>query len=336
MEKSKETKVIHDRHDRGYKLLFSFYQIFQQLMEGYVAEPWTAQLDYTQSQRIDKTFIMEGFEKQESDILFKVPLLGESDKNIFLYVLIEHQSTVDFNMPFRILSYLVAVWREFYNNQDPNKVRQKEFRFPPVFPIVLYNGKEKWTASSSMREIVDQGIRFGEFTPNVRYHLIDIPRLNPEDLEKNGNSLAGAFLLEGDISAKDFKGVLKKALLYILKDATEEVAKAFKEWILYLFSKNITEAELDQIVQEIISKTKNNKEIGTMLEMMPEKLMNLGAQKENQKNIIQLLEIRIEPVSENTKKAIQKITDEKKLNQLFAIAAKAEKMGCVTHFFGFC
>ena len=124
MKKSTQDPADHDLYDRGYKLIFSFYQVFQQLMEGYVPEEWTSRLDYANSQKIDKSFIMKGFKKQESDILYKVPLIGEPKKEIFLYVLIEHQSTVDFAMPFRVLCYLVEIWRDFYKNKKKKDSHQ--------------------------------------------------------------------------------------------------------------------------------------------------------------------------------------------------------------------
>jgi predicted transposase YdaD len=98
-----EAQGPHDVHDRGYKLLLSFSKMFQQLIEGYVDADWKSRLDYSRSQRLDKTFILKGLEKQESDVLYQVPLRGEPGKEVYLYVLIEHQSTVDYSLAFRIL-----------------------------------------------------------------------------------------------------------------------------------------------------------------------------------------------------------------------------------------
>ena len=330
MKKSQQNSNVHDLHDRGYKLLFSVYQNFQQLMEGFVDKSWTSRLDYLHSQKIDKSFIMKGFKKQETDILYKIPLLGEPDKEIFLYVLIEHQSSVDFAMPFRVLCYLVEIWRDFYKNSDPNETRQKEFRFPPVFLIVLYNGKEKWTASSSMREIVEHSELFGDFIPNICYHLIDIPRLDKEKLKEIGTALSGAFLIDGNIAVEEFEEIFKQGLSLIFENVSEEIGKLFHEWLITVFQGQTNEDALKRIIEEIASKSGNKKEIRNMLELMPQKLRDLGKQEEAREKIAQLLEIRIGPVSEATKKELQKITEKAKLEKLFVLSAKVEKMSDFT------
>jgi len=44
-------------HDSGYKLLFSKKTIFRQLMETFVDEPWVSEVDFSQAETIDKSFI---------------------------------------------------------------------------------------------------------------------------------------------------------------------------------------------------------------------------------------------------------------------------------------
>jgi len=279
---TEEEKWPHDIHDRGYKLLFSFTKIFQQLIEGYVEGDWKSRLDYGKSQRIDKTFILKGLEKEESDILYKVPLLGEKEKEIFLYVLIEQQSTVDYSLAFRVLLYLVDIWTEVYKNTDEKSRRQKGFRLPPVLPIVLYNGSNPWTAETSLKGLVEEGEKFGDFIPNVRYHLIDIPRYDIEKLKEIGNSLSGVFLLEHE--SDELESSLKEALEMIAKEPNEELWKAIIEWIKPKLKQNLPE-KAGEILENLDLEKYSRKEINTMLETMPRKMFDLGEQKGLQKGI---------------------------------------------------
>ena len=272
-----EKDLPHDMHDRGIKHLLSYWKIFQQLMQGYTKENWVNRLDYQKSKRIERSFILKEYQKKESDVLYSVPLL-ESDREIYLYVLIEHQSSVDFSMPFRVLFYLVSLWMEIYKNTEQNLRTQKGFRLPPVFPIVLYNGKNSWTAATSVKEIVEYGELFTDFIPNLKYHLIDIPRLDIDKLKQIGNALAGVFILEHEISSEEFEKAFHDALDLIDKEHDDEIWKGILEWIrMRLLGNHPKKAE--KLFQEIDFSKHNRKEIKTMLETMPRKLIAYGHKK---------------------------------------------------------
>ena len=139
---------IHDVHDRGYKFLLSQVSLFRELVEGFVEQPWALELNFEKAVRIEKSFVLESFLEKESDVLYRVPM---GDEEVYVYILVEHQSTVDFNMAFRLLTYIVEIWKDFYEQSKQNERRRASFRLPPVFPIVLYNGDAPWTASTCLR-----------------------------------------------------------------------------------------------------------------------------------------------------------------------------------------
>ena len=76
-------------------------------------------------------------------VLYKI-----KDKNIFF--LIEHQSKIDYSMPFRLLEYEVAIIRSAI---DKSKIKNKSYKIPLVMPIVLYTGKQKWNANKYLEKI---------------------------------------------------------------------------------------------------------------------------------------------------------------------------------------
>jgi predicted transposase YdaD len=326
MQFTKETcvseQVPHDVHDRGYKLLLSFGKIFQELMEGYVDADWKHRLDYNRSQRIDKTFILQGLEKQESDVLYKVPLLGQ-EKEIYLLVLIEHQSTIDYSLAFRILVYLTNVWSDIYKNTPEETRRQQGFRLPPVFPIVLYKGACIWTAARTLREIVDEGEIFGDYLPNVKYHLVDIARCDAERLKQLGNSLAGVFLLEHDLQGEEFTTAMQEALDLIDQDADEPLWRAIATWISVRILREMPD-EAAEILGKLDIAKYDRKEIRSMLETMPKKLFAMGIQKGRQEG--EQIGIQKEK-REAVLQGLQMGLDVKTLHQLTKIpVAEIEKM----------
>ena len=84
--------------------------------------------------------------QRHSDLLYSVHLEG---RTAYLYVLFEHQSTVDQLMAFRLLRYMVRIWDRWLAENPAEK------KLPPIIPLVLYHGRSRWTAATRFSELVD-------------------------------------------------------------------------------------------------------------------------------------------------------------------------------------
>ena len=111
------------------------------------------------------------FQNREADIVYKY-----KDKNIFF--LIEHQTKIDYTMPYRILEYEIAIMKSAV---DIRKVKNKEYKLPLVVPIVLYTGKKKWDAKKYLEESQERldGVKIKA----GNYNLVDINDYTKEDDE---------------------------------------------------------------------------------------------------------------------------------------------------------
>ena len=98
------------------------------------------------------------------------------NKNIFF--LIEHQTKIDYSMPYRILEYETEIMKSAI---DIRKVKNKEYKLPLVVPIVLYTGKKKWDAKRYLEE--SQETLDGVKIKAGNYNLVDINDYTKEDDE---------------------------------------------------------------------------------------------------------------------------------------------------------
>ena len=85
------------------------------------------QLEVQDIEKYNSSFINKVFQNREADIVYKI-----KDRSIF--ILIEHQTKVDYLMPYRILEYEVAIMQSAI---DLDKIKNKESKIPLVIPIVL-------------------------------------------------------------------------------------------------------------------------------------------------------------------------------------------------------
>ena len=149
-------------HDSGYKFLFSMVAFFQQLVETFVEETWVKQLDFSRATLLDKSFVSAAYENSEADLLWQVPLQG-TNQFLYFYLLLEFQSTVPRLMALRVGQYLLSA------KSDLQRIHNQATILPQIFPIVLYNGKERWTAPSQLSELEEQVVEMGEYGIEVSY-----------------------------------------------------------------------------------------------------------------------------------------------------------------------
>ncbi len=243
---------INNKHDKGYKYLLSAKKVFLELLRSFIKQGWVEQIDENKIVRVDKSFILQDFKDKEADLVYWVRL---NDKDVIFYILMEMQSTVDFQMPYRLLLYMVEIWRGFIKDAE-NEEKLKGFRLPAVVPVVLYNGANNWTACRSYREYLSGYEMFGNNIVDFTYILVDVNRYTEEELLELSNVIAAAFLID---QKKDMNGLLErlKKVVDILKRMDLEEFELFKNWFVNIIMRD-SEGEQYKIIEKVILESKES------------------------------------------------------------------------------
>jgi len=88
-------------HDHSYKLLFSHASLVRDLLQGFVQEAWVADLDFSTLENTSRSFTSDDLRKREDDAIWRVRC---HESWIYVYILIEFQSTVDRFMAVRLMN----------------------------------------------------------------------------------------------------------------------------------------------------------------------------------------------------------------------------------------
>ena len=118
----------------------------------------------------ENSFVTTELKYKEADIVYKL-----KGRNVVF--LIEHQTKVDYKMPYRILNYQLEIMRA-------NEGKEECL----VIAIVLYTGRRKWTAKTYIREIQDKFLQRIEKEEKKEigtmgyYTLIDVNKYSKEEL----------------------------------------------------------------------------------------------------------------------------------------------------------
>ena len=318
--KNKENITDNNLNDKGYKALLSSKKIFLELLRTFVKNDWTEQIDEKSIIKVDKSFILNDFNQKEADLVYRVKL---KDKEIIFYVLMELQSKVDFLMPFRLLQYILEVWRDIFNAEDTKKRMQKEFKLPVIVPIVLYNGKYNWNVSRNYKEILNGYEIFSDYVLDFKYILIDVNRYTEEELIKIKNTITTVFYLDQKVDSEIFLKRLKK-VLEIAKALDEDGQRVLFNWIKNIFVKKLN-IKNDKDIKKLIEGEQGGIEMVYALENILERTKKENYEKGIEKGIEQGIEKGIEQGTLNAAIALFEILDDKTISERLGIELKLVK-----------
>lgn len=223
-----DDKNKNNIHDKSYKVLFSNKETFLNLIRTFVSSTWGNVLTKENLQLVDKSYVLSDYNEMESDIVYKAKL-GEEE--VFFYMLLEFQSSVDYSMPIRLLLYMIEIWREVLKNTTEKEFKRKSFKLPAIVSIVLYNGDRKWTVAKSLKEVISHSDIFEENILNFKYQFLDVNKYDKEELYEHKDMTSAIFLLDQNINTVEFYNRLKNIIISFNKLSEKEKLQ-LKQWLI--------------------------------------------------------------------------------------------------------
>ncbi len=191
MDYGEECGYPPQHEGNAFVLLLENRRAFADFVAAFVAPGALAgRFDFEGATLFKRKSISETLREGERDVLWRVPL---AEGEIFVFLLVEHQSDVDHAMALRLSLYMHAVWHEIYSAADADCRRSSAFRVPPILPIVLYTGEKPWNGALQLTDVIALGHELRELLPELRFRVIHFLDLAEEDFAAPGN-LACALL----------------------------------------------------------------------------------------------------------------------------------------------
>ena len=207
-------------HDSSYKKLLSQPTILRQLIQTCVEEEWVQELDFERVERIDKSFISKKYRRTEADLIFKVPF-KTGDQAFYFYILLEAQSTVQRFMAVRVAHYTGSFYMDFVHSHP------KATLLPPLFPIVLYNGDERWNAPTSLAELIEPYPDLGNYRLSLEYFKIAENEYDREWLLRQSNIATTLFLAEAHY---DIHLLYERLVKLFAEEKDRQAVQVFLNW----------------------------------------------------------------------------------------------------------
>ncbi len=231
--KATKTYPINNEHDKMFRIALSNKKDAYKFIKSIIN--FKSEITENDLKLYKTNFVTSQFKNREADVIYKI-----KDKNIF--ILIEHQTKVDYSMPYRILEYQFEIMR---NNVQHRKLNKKDAIYPAIIPIVLYAGKEKWNTKNSIRQLQDNDLV--DLKELSSFYLVDVNKYKKKELLNNDILISKLMLLE---SAKTNEE-LAKYLEEIIPKIKEEDKGFIINVIDYILSQKIGNTKAKESIRKL-------------------------------------------------------------------------------------
>ena len=237
---------MHNAHDRSYKLLFSNPQMVKDLLKGFVHEDWVNEVDFTTLETVKDKFVSDDLREREDDIIWRV---RHKQSWIYVYLLIEFQSTVDSFMAVRVPLYTLMLYQDLIRSK---KIKKGEL-LPPVFPVVLYNGSQCWDSATQLSDlIIDLPGGLDRYKLESEYLILDEGTYSLSELEPLNNLVAAIFRLENSQSREDIIRVIDNLQQWLSSPDMDNTRKSFVIWLKRVLMPTKKENEPIQEINDLM------------------------------------------------------------------------------------
>jgi predicted transposase/invertase (TIGR01784 family) len=158
-------------HDTLFKQVFSEPKRATEELRHVLAPELVERVDFTTLVVEPGTYVDDDLRERHTDLLFSAAIAGTT---IRIYVLFEHQSTVDPWLPLRLLEYMLRIWAELRKQQPEAR------SLPAIVPVVLHHSDTGWRAATRFEALLelpdDAPAALLEHVPKFRFALDDLSR----------------------------------------------------------------------------------------------------------------------------------------------------------------
>ncbi len=260
-------EIEKKEYDSAYKYLFSNKRIFHQFLTRFVHEDFARKILLEDIELVDKTFVSDEFIQRESDIIYRVKT---QNRDVYIYVLVEFQSTVDKTIPVRMLLYILQLYDQLFRNSQKGKL-------PAIFPVLLYNGSKEWTIPNNIQNLIEGTIP-SRYIPSFQYYPVIENKISDRVLKRIKGIVAAIIYLE---KQKD-EELLQEAVdtvVELIKEEHPEQLRMFSVWLNRMFHEAFSEKKLERITELT--------EVKSMLTQIAEQIEERGIQQGMQQGMQQ-------------------------------------------------
>jgi hypothetical protein len=197
----------HKIKDNIFKTVFGEPRLFVEFLENFIPIDILKNISPDDIDDISGRYIPLFSDNKDSDTVKRINLNGE---NLFVISILEHESEVNYKSSFKMLIYMAYVLYDYNKENDIRDYDEMEksvstnlklsthidFEYPPVLPIVFYDGADNWTSEIHFANKTKMREAFERYIPKFEYELVSLNEYSKDDLVKYNNAMSLIMLID--------------------------------------------------------------------------------------------------------------------------------------------
>ena len=248
--------VIHKAKDNSVKSILAEPELFSEFLRNFIPIDILKDIAPKDIEDISERLISLVSEQKDGDTIKRINLNDE--KSLFVITIIEHESKVNFRAPFKMLLYITLILNDYEKevNRDTKITHTKDFKYPPILPIIFYDGESEWNAETNFLNRTEMNEIFAKYTPKFEYELVSLKDYSFADLAKFGDALSLFMMIGKFKTAESFNelGLIPKQ--YVDQFKNLHVPTHLKDLLVKVFTVllrkiDVPQDEIDNLVEQI-------------------------------------------------------------------------------------
>jgi hypothetical protein len=200
--------------------------MIRDLLSGFAARSWSETLDFASLNALPASYVTAKLQQRHSDLIWRIRF--RNARWLYVVVLLEFQSTIDQRMAVRILTYTGLL----YERLIADGALRDHDKLPPVLPIVIYNGAQRWSAPTALDQLIATGPAdaLAAYQPSLRYFLLDHGRMQNTGLPPD-NLVSALIALETARTPAETAAATDGLIDLLARHDDQALNEAFSAWV---------------------------------------------------------------------------------------------------------
>ena len=234
---------IRLKHDSIFKKSMENPIVAREFLETYLPEEIKSIVDIDSLKLEKESYIEDSLKNSMSDVLFSVKF---NNRKGYLYTLLEHQSKPDEMMGFRLFKYMLNICERHM------ALHKEDRQLPLVYPVVLYNGKEKYNVSRDLWSMFQEKELAKKFW-NDEHRVINLHEIPDEKIREKAWLGIMQFFLK-HIFEKNLMGRWRQVSDLLPEIAKEDTGHEYIKAMLYYTLPNIEKEDKMELKELLTTK----------------------------------------------------------------------------------
>lgn len=245
--------------DSSGKMIFKDPILCAQFLRDYIDIPMLKNVQPEDIEDETDRFVHIFSEERNSDVVKRIRIQPDNEIPFYFISLIEHKSGVDYNVIMQVFRYMAFIWEDYekeMNRKYPGISKTEGFKYPPILPIIFYDGTDNWTAVTSLHDRVMFSDILGEYIPDYQCIVMKLKDYTNAELIEKKNILSLVLLIDKMRDMEDFSEFLDNLQPEDLDEVTEKTPEyllklAAKIMEVFLAKLNVPEKEAAAFTEKI-------------------------------------------------------------------------------------